>query len=71
MSIKDGGPAFPYVVTFKEGTDVRYEEGLSLRDYFAGKAMQTLAAYEEYPPERAAERAYEYADEMLRAREEG
>jgi hypothetical protein len=42
---------------------------ISLRDHFAGKAMQTLAAYEEYPPERAADRAYAYADAMLIARD--
>ena len=65
MNKETGGPAFPQpdniVLTYK---------GMTLRDYFAAKAMQTLAAYEEYPPERAAYRAYDYADAMLRARGE-
>jgi hypothetical protein len=57
-----GGPAFPY--------ENRYEhEGMTLRDYFAAKAMQTLASYEEFEPEQAAEKAYQYADAMLKARE--
>ena len=68
MSIK-GGPAFPSSVVFRDDGD--FYEGMSLRDYLAAKAMQTLAAYEEFPPKRAAERAYEYADEMLKARGEG
>jgi hypothetical protein len=61
----DGGPAFPHN-HFDLADD---EHGLSIRDYFAAKAMQALAVYEEYPPERAAEYAYKYADAMLKARE--
>ena len=80
MSIKDGGPAFPYVVTFKEGTDVRYEEGLSLRDYFAGKAVagmfypaiaDSLMGDHDLDCDRLARYAYTMADAMLKAREEG
>ena len=69
MSIKDGGPAFPYVVTFKEGTDVRYEEGLSLRDYFAGKAMQALIEKYDESAVEISVAAYEFADQMLKARD--
>ena len=43
--------------------------GMTLRDYFAAKALVSLATYEEYPPERAAKYAYEYADAMLKAKE--
>ena len=73
MSIKDGGPAFPYVVTFKDGTDVRYEEGLSLRDYFAGKAMEGIissAHLKSNTFQVVAKDAYAQADAMLKAREE-
>ena len=70
MSIKDGGPAFPYVVTFKEGTDVRYEEGLSLRDYFAAKALQALIEKYDESTVEISVAAYEFADQMLKAREE-
>ncbi len=42
-------------------------EGMTLRDYFAAKAMQ--AHCPNIPPEHAAKRAYEYADAMLKARE--
>lgn len=40
MSDKDGGPAFPY-------TSAQYQcgqEGMTLLDYFAAKAMQGLIA---------------------------
>lgn len=71
--IEDGGPAFPVV---KDQYDYGYEKempkqvspGMTLRDYFAAKAMQSLAMHEEYPPSRAAQTAYEYADAMLKAR---
>jgi len=68
MSKETGGPAFPTEGVFC--SDGILYEGMTLRDYFAAKAMQTLAAYEEYPPERAAERAYAYANAMIKAREE-
>lgn len=50
--------------------------GMSLRDWFAGQALPTAAADEERHPtcdeatyKGTAERAYLYADAMLRARE--
>lgn len=64
--IKDGGPAFPR--TRKTG-----EVGMSLRDYFAAKAMQGLLAcnalygVEESKPDLAID-AYEHADAMIAAR---
>ena len=61
-----GGPAFP--VPDIDGSAVA--EGMSLRDFFAAKALVALATYEEYHPERAAKYAYEYADAMLKAREQ-
>lgn len=77
---RDGGPAFP---TFEledrwvEGNG-RHEEisiptgGMSLRDYFAAKAMQGFYASGKWGVREAANVApwsYEIADAMLRARE--
>ena len=48
--------------------------GMSLRDYFAAKAMQGLSSIDdphwnqEYSPYHLAEQAYTFADSMLRAR---
>lgn len=58
-----GGPAFPY--------ENRYEhEGMTLRDYFAAKAMQGMMHDVSQPVgEVIAEWAYRVADAMLKARE--
>ena len=74
-----GGPAFPCegVVT----NDGILYEGMTLRDYFAAKAMQGLIAHEERAKQlgshnlgdfdvRVAVCAYRYADAMLKAREQ-
>lgn len=61
---KTGGPAFPT-------TDNRYEDGMSLRDWFAGLAMQGLLAADadlERTASSIAAMAYEQADMMLEAR---
>lgn len=63
-SKNDGGPAFPYGQ--RNFTD-RYSEGMSLRDWFAGQAINSgwscgLSSSE------AAEWAYKYADAMLAKR---
>ena len=62
-----GGPAFPY--------ENRYEhEGMTLRDYFAAKAMdgfnRHMVAYEwgQDVMDVAARNAYALADAMLKAR---
>lgn len=72
MSLKDGGPAFPVL----EG-DTQWL-GMSLRDYFAAKAMQGylsghIAHYGHdnfWETSSLVEGAYAMADAMLRAREE-
>jgi len=66
-----GGPAFP--------TQVASYEGMTLRDYFAAKAMQTYIAdqalidlycyLEKDPKHEVAVTAYMMADAMLKARE--
>jgi hypothetical protein len=68
MSDKTGGPAFPtksYDVARQTWT---IEEGMTLRDYFAAKAMQGLMDAAMPMPE-IAEAAYDMADAMLKARE--
>lgn len=65
--INDGGPAFP--------ADPHAVAGMSLRDYFAAKAMQAMLTPEESFPQKDddkawyAKHAYAMADAMLRARE--
>lgn len=65
MSNNTGGPAFPaHHFDLAEG-----EHGMTLRDYFAAKAMQALIEkYDESPVEISLE-AYEIADAMLKERE--
>ena len=74
--INDGGPAFP----MPSGNEPRvnetthYNEGMSLRDWFAGQALQGLCASQWGGLQRVStfvERAYEMADAMLAAREGG
>lgn len=76
--INDGGPAFPV-------PGLQNDEafnGMSLRDYFAAKAMQSLILDKSYyqaeggykgwgeiASNELAEEAYEVADAMLSARE--
>jgi len=64
--IKDtGGPAFPPMRD--PNTHVF---GMTLRDYFAAKAMQALIPiFDEHPDFDLGKRAYNTADCMLKARE--
>ena len=66
-----GGPAFPTErIGMESGEYLTYqEEGMTLRDYFAAKAMQTIAANPHWTEEGIAEAAYKQADAMLKARE--
>ena len=76
-----GGPAFPFpAYTYPNGEINHGEGGMTLRDYFAAKAMQIMwDAYEKghcgmnsnaVPDvEIIAEDAYVMADAMLRTRE--
>ena len=59
-----GGAAFPYY-----HPDLGGAAGMTLRDYFAAKAMQGWAADSGVTTELGAKWAYEMADAMLRARE--
>ena len=59
-----GGPAFPIVGTLEDVQDL----GMTLRDYFAAKAMQELIGV--FGLIDGTTRAYEWADAMLKARGE-
>ena len=77
MSINDGGAAFP----MPSGPEPRvnatthYNEGMTLRDYFAAHVLSVLpeqTAYNMEPNETksafVARKAYEFADAMLKER---
>ncbi|EMM6072745.1 hypothetical protein M8S69_22705 [Enterobacter hormaechei] len=67
MSKNHGGPAFPVA-----GSEHNYPiEGMTLRDYFAAKAMQGIISSEcNYGAfSDLASDAYSIADAMIRARE--
>ena len=74
MSNKTGGPAFPELGNVGCNSDWQSESGMTLRDYFAAKAMQGMFAADTdesvMPIERKAAEAYAMADAMLAAREQ-
>ena len=77
MSNNTGGPAFPdwpesaFPSTFKSAdpeTGQVHRWGMTLRDYFAAKAMQALVRANYF--DTTAQMAYEMADAMLNARQQ-
>ena len=72
MSDKDrGGPAFPIhpdMAARLGCINSESDAGMTLRDYFAAKAMQALV--EDNYFNVTAKKAYEMADAMLKAREQ-
>lgn len=75
MPINNGGPAFPRPAGDYNGTRSGNgpQDGMTLRDYLAAKAMQgflTHAQAADSPEDVVAGWAYSMADAMLRAREE-
>lgn len=71
MTDKTGGPAFPL-----PPSELNYADaGMTMRDYFAAKAMQGILVNAERNEfsfgkvDEIAFKAYELADAMLRARE--
>ena len=65
MSKDTGGPAFPTVLIGKP------EGGMTLRDYFAAKAMQamlTTSEGQQWDNIQLAEESYKLADAMLKER---
>lgn len=72
MAKDTSGPAFPTTEYFDE-KPIGVYAGMSLRDYFAAKAMQSIFVDGQTWSRKttytdAAERAYLMADEMLKAR---
>jgi hypothetical protein len=69
METKSENPsAFPHTDGINiEGQGQTYE-GMSLRDYFAAKAMQAYASIQPSKTGLNAELAYRQAEEMLKAR---
>ena len=67
----NGGPAFPSKNrVFRQGYETNEFEpvgGMTLRDYFAAKALAVLYM-EADDDDHSAQRAYEMADAMLQAR---
>lgn len=69
-----GGSAFPYSALMPSGpTMFADSEGMTLRDYFAAKAMQGLLELapkdkQQWTNKLTAETAYKMADAMLEAR---
>lgn len=66
--INTGGHAFP--VGFQQGESIAMKGGMTLRDYFAAKALP-MAFAASGTAEQTAERAYKLADAMIAAREKG
>lgn len=79
MSKETGGPAFPRPASEAHQHGMHSpQEGMTLRDYFAAKAMQKILYSERMMgiigvniyENRCAEDAYKMADAMLKAREQ-
>ena len=70
-----GGPAFPTTVRNHHDPETggqwseHIDQGMTLRDYFAAKALAAPYAHHESNPDMAAEWAYQLADAMIKARE--
>lgn len=79
MNTKSGGPAFPFSLHPEHGYGpaASANEGMSLRDYFAAAFASVAAQDEVISPtyngptyQGTAERAYLYADAMIKARDQ-
>lgn len=76
--LKNGGPAFPSGEKYRNGAGNlcgknSLYEGMTLRDYFAAKAMQGFLTQDDiiFSGKSMAQCAYEMADAMLEARGQG
>lgn len=68
--INDGGPAFPDSVAVGPAGDVYGSTGMTLRDYFAAKALSGMASqfHDGWTAPGLAKAVYELADAMLAER---
>jgi hypothetical protein len=68
--VDDGGSAFPDI---RNAIDWKYQPGMTLRDYFAGMALQvitkniSLEDFVSLQPQELADGAFKIADSMIRA----
>lgn len=72
MSKETGGPAFPTDNAHQNGPSTFHFEGMTLRDYFAAKAMMEFISAQDIGQayfKKEAEAAYRVADSMLKARD--
>jgi len=78
IGVNDGGPAFPGQQDFVEirgEWNQTWYQGMSLRDLYAGLAMQGMMSYPHTGPATDADwnilsaRSFRIADEMLKERE--
>lgn len=71
-TIDEGGPAFATPSVVHENGQIEVGSfGMSLRDWFAGKALSNVYTASEQSPDKAAEWAYQVADAMISARKAG
>jgi hypothetical protein len=70
--MNNGGPAFPRISQDLQYKQITSTSGMTLRDYFAAKAMQALLAEPKVTRDLMlyAGAAYDVADAMLEARKE-
>ena len=70
--IDSGGPAFPRTRYHSDEHPIGYETGMTLRDYFAAKALTGMLSNSNLsmsiPNEEIAGEAYAIAEAMLEAR---
>ena len=67
---KTGGPAFPF---WSDSNGLAGYQGMTLRDYFAAKAMQSLIVVyhdDKNIVDEYAQCAFEIADAMMKARDQ-
>lgn len=74
MSDKNtGGPAFPVSALVYNDDDgdptTIIHDGMTLRDYFAAKAMQAIVSNGDVDPQKISQASYIIADAMLKARD--
>lgn len=68
--VNNGGPAFPTENEHQSGNSTWHYEGMTLRDYFAAKAMQGFFAESSTMSIKdIAEWSYKMADAMLKERD--
>lgn len=58
-------PMFPTVVDKRHHQELDTIMGMTLRDHFAGLAMQSILTYSKASPGEMAKSAYQMADNML------